>query len=189
VPAPKSLISDRSAAEVATVNTGTAGAKNAVLTSLPKAAETSLNAKGTARVAHISFLSSDEILKVGEKRRLAVQFNSDVPLSLVLFALRFNPKVVKVTGVSAASLLFSSPNAAPVIGQSIDANGVCLVSISALSGRTAIKGSGQLIFVDVEAVGTGDAAFVFDKDTLHLVAIDALDVVPEVSQGRAAVKQ
>ena len=37
VPAPKSLISDQAAANVATVNPGTAGTQNAVLTSLPKA--------------------------------------------------------------------------------------------------------------------------------------------------------
>src|SRR6185436_4077567 len=43
VPAPKSLISDQAAANVATVNTGSAGNQNAVLTSLPKASETSLD--------------------------------------------------------------------------------------------------------------------------------------------------
>ena len=41
VPAPKSLISDQAAANVATVNTGTAGTQNAVLTAMPKATETS----------------------------------------------------------------------------------------------------------------------------------------------------
>ena len=35
-------------------------------------------------------------MKVGEKRRYAIQLNSDVPLSLALLALRFDPKVVKV---------------------------------------------------------------------------------------------
>ena len=45
VPAPKSLISDKAAANVATVNPGAAGSQNAVLTHLPKTAETSLSAK------------------------------------------------------------------------------------------------------------------------------------------------
>src|SRR6185295_17901200 len=45
VPAPKSLISDQAAANVAAVNPGTAGTQNAVLTSLPKATETSLDTK------------------------------------------------------------------------------------------------------------------------------------------------
>jgi general secretion pathway protein D len=48
VPAPKSLISNQAAANVATVNTSGAGNQNAVLTSLPKATETSLVAKSGA---------------------------------------------------------------------------------------------------------------------------------------------
>src|SRR6185369_6972086 len=48
VPAPKSLISDQAAANVATVNTGSAGTQNAVLTTLPKATETSLAPKTAA---------------------------------------------------------------------------------------------------------------------------------------------
>ena len=106
VPAPKSLISDQAAANVATVNTGGAGTQNAVLTSMPKATETSLDAKSTAtRVAQLSLLPDGDVMKVGEKRRYAIQLNSDVPLSLALLALRFDPKVVKVHGLTAGSIL------------------------------------------------------------------------------------
>ena len=190
VPAPKSLVSDRSAAEVAAVNTGTSGTQNAALTSLPKALETSLTVKsGSSRVARISFVPADDVLKVGEKRRFAVQLSSDTPVSLVMLALRFDPKVVKVNAVTPGDLLASAlPDAAPSITQSLDP-GVCLISISALNGKSAMKGSGALVFIDVEAIGAGDAAFVFDKDSLHLVAIDARDIALEVAQGRAIVKQ
>jgi hypothetical protein len=41
----------------------------------------------------------------------------------------------------------------------------------------------------VEAIGVGDAALGFVKETLHLVATDAKDVVSEVVQGTATVKQ
>ena len=189
VPAPKSLVSDRSAAEVAAVNTGVAGTENALLTSLPKAVDTSLNTKsGSYRVARISFSPAEDVLKVGEKRRYAIQLNSDVSVSLALLALRFDPKVVRINTVSSGSLLTSQTDAAPSLTRSIDASGVCLISISALNGKAAIKGSGSLIFIDVEAVGAGDAAFVLDKDALHLVATDARDIVIELSQGHAIVK-
>jgi general secretion pathway protein D len=189
VPAPKSLVSDRSAAEVAAVNAGTSGTQNAALTSLPKALETSLIVKsGSSRVARISFVPADDVLKVGEKRRFAVQLSSATPVSLVMLALRFDPKVVKVNAVTPGDLLASLPDAAPSITQSLDP-GVCLISISALNGKSAMKGSGALVFIDVEAIGAGDAAFVFDKDSLHLVAIDARDIALEVAQGRAIVKQ
>src|SRR5262249_49707908 len=57
VPAPKSLISDQASANVAAVNTGGAGSQNAVLTSLPKATETSLSPKPEgSHVAQLSLL-------------------------------------------------------------------------------------------------------------------------------------
>jgi hypothetical protein len=191
VPAPKSLVSDRSAAEVAAVNTGTSGPQNAALTSLPKSVETSLNIKsgsGSSRVAKISFVPAEDVLKVGEKRRFAIQLSSATPVSLVMLALRFDPRVVKVNAVTPGDLLASLPDAAPSITQSVD-TGVCLISISALNGKSAMKGAGALVFIDVEAIGAGDAAFVFDKDSLHLVATDARDIALEVAQGRAIVKQ
>ncbi|HEU4834612.1 MAG TPA: secretin N-terminal domain-containing protein, partial [Pyrinomonadaceae bacterium] len=106
VPAPKSLISDQAAANVATVNTGTAGTQNAVLTSLPKATETSLEAQPPgSRVVQLGFVpeANANVMKVGEKRRYAIQFNSDVSLSLALVALKFDPRVVKITSITAGS--------------------------------------------------------------------------------------
>ena len=195
VPAPKSLISDHAAAQVATVNPGAASTQNAVLTSLPSATDTSLSPKAldtklnTTRVAQLSMLEGDAVMKVGEKRRYAVQLNSDVPLSVALLALKFDPKVVKVNAVTAGNLLSTSPDTAPLFTPSIDANGVCMISISALNGKGAFKGSGPLLFIDLEAVGPGDAALTFVKETLHLIATDARDVTSEIVQGTATVKQ
>ncbi len=201
VPAPKSLISDRAAAEVATVNPGGNGAtQNAVLTSLPKPTATSLDAKspeaksldtklGASRVAQLSLLEGDDVMKVGEKRRYAIQLNSDVPLSLALLTLKFDPKVVKVHSVSAGNLLSTSGEGAPLFTPSIDANGVCMISISSLNGKASFRGSGPLLFIDLEAIGAGNAALAFVKETLHLVATDARDVTSEIVQGTATVKQ
>lgn len=192
VPAPKSLVSSQAASQVATVNAGTAGTQNAVLASLPKATETSLNTtSGTNnRIAQLNFLPGDDVLKVGEKRRYVVQLSSDLSLSLALLALRFDPKVVKVNAVSAGALLGSQPDGiGPTFAQSVDATGVCLISISALNSKVAIKGSGALFFVDVEAIAAGSAALAFDKETLHLVATDARDVTTQITQGTATVKQ
>jgi general secretion pathway protein D len=190
VPAPKSLVSDRAASDVATVNSSSAGTQNAVLTGMPKTSEASLAAgTGSARVAQLSFLPAEDVMKVGEKHRYAIQLNSDVPLSHALVALKFDPSVLKVNAVTAGSLLVASPDGAPLFTPSIDATGVCLVSISALNGRGSIKGSGALLFIEVEAIGMGNASLNFVKETLHLVATDARDVVSEVIQGKATVKQ
>jgi general secretion pathway protein D len=191
VPAPKSLISNQAAANVATVNTSGAGNQNAVLTSLPKATETSLVAKsGATRVAQLSLLPAADVLKVGEKRRYAVQLNSDVSLNLALLALRFDPKVVKVTALSAGNILPATGETAPLFTPLIDTNaGTCMISISSLDGKASFKGSGSLLFIDVEAIGEGNASLMFIKETLHLVASDARDIVPELIQGTATVKQ
>ena len=190
VPAPKSLISDRAAAEVATVNPGGAATQNAVLTSMPKATTTSLDTKlGASRVAQLSLLQGDDVMKVGEKRRYAIQLNSDVSLSLALLTLNFDPKVVKVNAVTAGDLLSTTGEGAPLFTPSIDARGVCMISISSLNGKASFRGSGPLLFIDVEAIGAGNAALAFVKDTLHLVATDARDVTSEIVQGTATVKQ
>ena len=190
VPAPKSLVSEKSAADVAAVNPSAAGAQNAVLTSAPKPAETSFDTKlNSKRVAQLSFKPGDDVMKVGEKRRYAIQLNSEIPLSLALLALRFDPKVVKVHALTAGDLIGAPSDASPLFTPSIDASGVCLISISSMNGKMSFGGSGPLIFIDVEAIAVGNASLVFDKERLHLVATDAKDVVSEVVQGTTTVKQ
>ena len=186
VPAPKSLISEQAAANVAAVNPGT----TAVLTSMPKATETALETKlpGT-RVAQLSLVPEVAVMKVGEKHRYAIQLNSDVPLSLALVALKFDPKVLKVNAVSAGNLLSTTGDAVPLVTPVIDATGACVISITSRYGQAPFKGTGSLLFIEVEAVGPGDAALTFVKDTLHLVASDARDVTSQLIQGTATVKQ
>ncbi|HEX7330970.1 MAG TPA: secretin N-terminal domain-containing protein [Pyrinomonadaceae bacterium] len=187
VPAPKSLISDQAAANVATVNTGTAGTQNAVLTAQPKTTEASLATTGT-RTAQLSLLHGDDVMKVGEKRRFAIQLNSDVPLSLALLALRFDPRVVKVHALTAGSILPTTGETAALFTPLVDPSaGTCIVSISSLSGKASFKGSGPLLFIDVEAIAEGNASLMFVKQTL--VGTDGRDVKSEVIQGTATVKQ
>ena len=42
---------------------------------------------------------------------------------------------------------------------------------------------------ELEAIGAGNAALQFVKETLHLVATDARDITSEIVQGTATVKQ
>ena len=187
VPAPKSLVSDRSATELAAVNSGVGGAQNAVLTSLPRPIQTNLTApENASRLARLSLTPQSQALKVGERRRFAIELTSDVQLSLAVLALRFDPKVVTVLGISAGPLFQAARP--PILTQSIDPGGVCLISVSALNGAAHIKGSGVLIFIEVEAIAAGDAAFALDRQTMHLVASDAREVVLDVSQSRTTVK-
>ncbi|HYN23964.1 MAG TPA: secretin N-terminal domain-containing protein, partial [Pyrinomonadaceae bacterium] len=187
VPAPKSLVSDRSAAVLAAVNPGVGGTQNAALTSLPTPIDATVRTtRNGSRIVQLSLMPGNEVLKVGDKRRFAVELKSDVALSLAVLALRFDPNVVKVTTVSYGTLF---PNAkAPILTQSVDPTGMCLISISANSAAL-MHGSGSLLFLQVEAIGPGDAGITFDKGNMHLVAADARDVVLELAQGPTIVKQ
>ncbi|MCU1266551.1 MAG: hypothetical protein JWM21_2869 [Acidobacteria bacterium] len=190
VPAPKSLINNQAASEVAAVNTGVNS--NALLTSLtnqPRPIDVSMEKTGPSRVAQLKLAGSEETLKVGEKRRIAVELKSDVPLGLAVLTLRFDPRVIKVNGVSAGSMFGGGKETLPGISQSIDTSGVCMISISALGGLVQMKGTGVMLFLEVEAVGSGDGTIQFDKQKTNLMATDARDVVLDLSQGQIVVKQ
>jgi hypothetical protein len=163
VPAPRSLVSDRGAAEVATLNSS-----NTVLTSL-----SAKSLQATSRVVQIGFLPADDVLRVGDKRRYTVQVNSDVAVNLAVLSIRFDPKVVKVSSITSAS-------AAPMV-HSIDPTGVCLISIS------EIRGDGALILIDIEAVGRGIASLSFDRESINLIAVDGSDLRTEISNWRALI--
>jgi len=180
VPAPKSLVSSTAANEVAAVNTNLTSNARATLTSMsPKpidAAISPMSPKG--RAAQLTF-GADQSMKVGETRRFALDVKSDIPLAMAIVALRFDPKVVKVRAIGV-------DGSGAMLTQSTDASGVCLISISNLSNMT---GPGTLIYIDVEGIGPGDAGLLFDKESSHLVAIDARDLGVEVTPARATVKQ
>ncbi len=192
VPAPKSLVSNSAATQVAAVNTNLNGSAGAVLTSLAKPIEAAITPINTnARMAQLSLSPGEQSMRVGESRRFALELRSDVSLALAVIALRFDPKVVKVQVVSAGSLLDSKDGkaAGATFSQSLDASGVCLISVSNLSGGASMKGAGTLLFIDVEGVGLGNAGLLLDKDSINLVAADARNLAVEVVPARATVKQ
>ena len=193
VPAPKSLVTNQSATEVAAINTSLNTGASAALTSMPKPIEAAVNpVNAPARPAQVSLNTGDETLKVGEKRWFTLKLNSDSSLALATVALRFDPKIVKVRTVSAGTLLArvrEGKESGASLTQSIDPAGVCLVSISNLTGVASIKGEGVLLFIEVEALAPGDAGIIFEKGAMHFVGTDARDVVVDVSPVRATVKQ
>ncbi|HYJ86126.1 MAG TPA: hypothetical protein VEW46_08735, partial [Pyrinomonadaceae bacterium] len=56
-----------------------------------------------------------------------------------------------------------------------------LISISA--NGALMFGSGSLVFLQVEAIGSGDTGITFDKGNLHIVAVDGREVVLELDRG------
>jgi general secretion pathway protein D len=190
VPAPKSLVSEQGASQVATVNASGAGTQNAVLSSLPRATETGLNPRAplSNRLASLTFVPAADTMKLGEKRRYALQLDSQVELNVALMALRFDPRVVKVHAITAGDLLGTEDRALDIT-QTIDPKGVCMISINGIKNNRSMKGAGTVLYIEVEAIGAGDAALILDKERLLLLAADGGEVVHRLSQGTATVKQ
>ncbi len=163
MPAPKSLVSSTAATEVAAVNPNINAVNpninseaRATLTSLTKPIEAAMTPVSTSRrAAELGLTPDNQSMRVGESRRFALDLKSDVPLSLAIIALRFDPKVVKVRAVSAAS-----ESGGASFTQSTDASGVCLISISNLNGMT---GPGTVLFIDVEGIGIRRCRTVLDN--------------------------
>jgi general secretion pathway protein D len=182
VPAPKSLVSQKSVAELATVNNGSGGTQNAVLTSLTKPIEAAVTSPRNGRSVQLSLAPANEVMRVGDKRRFAVELNSDVPLNLAVLGLKFNPRVVRITQVSYGT--YFPIGKAPNMTQYMDPNGMCLISISP---NFLMKGSGALVFIQVEAIAAGEAGLTLDKRTMHVVAGDAQDVMVDLVQSLTTV--
>ena len=188
VPAPKSLVSDRSAEQLALVNTGVGGTQNAVLSSLVKPIETSTTAsRNGSRAAQLKLSSSSEPLKVGEKRTVAIELNSETALGLTMLTLRFDPKVVKVSAVNPGTLLPAGNSAG--LTQSIDPTGAYKVAISSFNGAAPMQGAGSLVLIVMEGVAEGDAGFGFVQETVRLLGMDAREVTVELIPVRLTVKQ
>jgi general secretion pathway protein D len=192
VPAPKSLVSNSEATQVAAVNTNLNANPQAVLTNMTKPIDTALSSASTSRTAQLLMTPNDAVLKVGETRRFALELTSDTSLAMAVLALRFNPKTVRIKGLSAGTQLSAdsgNKENAPAMTQSIDANGVCLISLANLQSAASLKGAGLWLFIDVEALSAGDAGLVFDKGATHLMAADAGNVMLDLAPINATVKQ
>ncbi len=181
VPAPKSLVSSTSATEVAAVNTNLTNDAKATLTSMPATPiPSAVTPVSPARhMAELKLGPTDQSMKIGETRRIVLDLKSESPLAFAILAFRFDPKVVKVKAVSDASTGLN-------LTQSIDASGVCLISVANLNGMT---GPGTLLYLDVEGVGAGEAGLSIEQKSSHLMAVDASELGIEVTPVRATVKQ
>jgi general secretion pathway protein D len=192
VPAPKSLVSNSQASQVAAVNTNLNTNAGAVLTSMAKPIETALTSVNTnPKSAQLILAPSDAVMKVGETRRFAIELTSDASLAMAILALRFNPKVIRIKGLSAGTALTAdngSKEGAPGMTQSVDATGMCLISLSNLGAAASLKNSGLWLFLDVEALSAGDTGLVFDTSATHLMATDAGNVALDLSPIHAIVK-
>jgi type II secretory pathway component GspD/PulD (secretin) len=132
-------------------------------------------------------LSPDQSeMRVGEKRQLALGVKTGVPLGMAVLTLRFDPRVMKINSVTLGSL-FANAKIAPALTQSVDQNGMLLVSLAPAAG-SPISGEGVLLNIEFEAVAGGDSSLVFDLANVHLVASDGHNILLQVEPVKLTVK-
>lgn len=136
--------------------------------------------------AELRLIPERNEMRVGEKRRLALVLKTDAPLGLAVVTLRFDPRTVAIHNVATGNL-FAGQQSAPTITQSVT-GGVLLVSIAPPAGAP-MTGAGVLVFVDIEALATGESAINFDKDNMHLIASDGRNISLQLVQSQVIVRQ
>ncbi|MDX6496918.1 MAG: ral secretion pathway protein [Blastocatellia bacterium] len=132
-------------------------------------------------------LSPDQSeMRVGEKRQLALGVKTGVPLGMAVLTLRFDPRVMKINSVTPGSL-FANAKIAPALTQSVDQNGMLLVSLAPAAG-SPISGEGVLLNIEFEAVADGDSLLAFDLANVHLVASDGHNILLQIEPVKLTVK-
>jgi general secretion pathway protein D len=132
-------------------------------------------------------LSPDKTeLKTGEKQQLQIRVKSDAPLGTAIMMLRFDPKVLKVNGISLGEL-FANAKSAPMLTQSVDEHGMVLISVAPGAG-SATTADGTLINIDVEALAAGDSSLAFDISNVHVVAADGRALLLQINPAKLTVK-
>ncbi|MDX6611583.1 MAG: ral secretion pathway protein [Blastocatellia bacterium] len=140
------------------------------------------------RIVGLGLTPESQELRTGAKQSLSVDLKSEASLGMAVIALRFDPRVIKITSIGAGSLFSGSLNS-PTITRTIDDKGLILVSITPGVGTIPMNGEGSLLKIDFEAVSAGESAFAFDTGNVHLVAADGGSLVLQLGQARVTVKQ
>jgi len=153
----------------------------------PKSPDTSVTANETAPgIVGLRFAAEQSEMRAGEKRQLSLAVKSGVPLGLAVLTFRFDPRVLRVTSVTAGGL-FANARTAPQLTQSIDQSGMLLVSLVPAAG-SPITGEGSLLNIEFEAIAAGDSLLAFDLANLHLVASDGRNILLQVESVKLTVK-
>ncbi len=138
--------------------------------------------------AELRLIPERSEMRVTDKRRLALVLKTDAPLGLAVITLRFDPRTVAIRNVATGNLFAGLQSSQPTITQTINPNGLLLVSIAPPTG-VSMSGAGVLLFIDIEGLAVGESVIAFDKDNMHLIASDGRNLVLQLVQSQVAVKQ
>ncbi|HEX8772424.1 MAG TPA: secretin N-terminal domain-containing protein [Pyrinomonadaceae bacterium] len=141
----------------------------------------------TVPAAELRLMSEKQEMRVGEKQRLALLLTTNAPLGTALLAVRFDARTIAVRGITKG--LATAQGALPTIMQSVDPNGMVLISVSPLPDAPLGSGSHVLLYLDIEALAGGEGKITFDQGNMYINSADGRSVKLSVAPGRLVVKQ
>ncbi|HMG76874.1 MAG TPA: secretin N-terminal domain-containing protein [Pyrinomonadaceae bacterium] len=144
------------------------------------------SSESAAGLVALSLSPDQSEMRIGEKRQIALAVRTGEKLGLAVLTLRFDPHVVKINSVTAGGL-FANAKSAPTLTQSIDQNGMLLVSLTPAAG-SPLSGEGALLNIEFEAIAAGDSSLAFDLANVHLVASDGRNILLQVEPVKLTVK-
>ena len=122
-------------------------------------------------------------LRVGMKQRIAVMLESDAPLSSALVALKFNPALLKVTGLTPGDA-----SAGARLLQDLKPDGQLSVMIMPPADAPLKPAASVLFYLEVEAIGAGTNALDFERNLMRLMTTENRDAFPRYAETGLTVK-
>jgi general secretion pathway protein D len=140
-----------------------------------------------AVTAEARLMPGQQEMRVGEKQRIALVIDSKDPLGNAILRLRFDPRYVAVRNVAPGKWPDSAATQ-PSVMQSIDPAGIIAVAISPQAGMPLKTGANIILFLDIEAIGTGESIISFDQANAQVVTPDGRAVKLQMMESRVTVK-
>lgn len=137
--------------------------------------------------AEARLIPEQQEMRVGGKQRVALVLISKEPLGNTILRLHFDPKVVAVHSVS-PGIWPDSAETQPSVMQSVDPAGIVAIAISPQAGAPLKTGANVVLFLDIEALATGESVFSFDPTNLNVVTSDGRAVKLQMAESRLTVK-
>ncbi|HEY0378233.1 MAG TPA: secretin N-terminal domain-containing protein [Pyrinomonadaceae bacterium] len=158
----------------------------AVKTMAAPAAAANAKASPEPAVVELRLTAEKQEMRVGEKQRVALVVVTKEALGATTARLRFDPKVLAVRGISQSAWPDGAASA-PAVMQSIDPAGTIMLIVQPQSGSPLKSGESVILFLEVEALASGDSVISFGPDA-HIIAPSGHGVSLQLTESRLTVK-
>jgi general secretion pathway protein D len=122
----------------------------------------------------------DSLSMQGNKRRVAMVIDAGTPINNASITMRYDTKKIAINGVTAGDI-FAKAKGEPEITPLATPDGKLMLKITMPTGAS-IKGTGVLVFLEIEMLQEGTSPIMFDYNNVRLLDIKDRPTFVEVLQ-------